>query len=334
MSALDCFGRRGLAPLRAVALMFALAPGASFLRADHGPGTTGGSSTQSGETLKPGAIAFGVRWDYTHFENLTSSQIAHRAEQVGGEHAHFDALRWNLLTTFELSYGVLEDLQLSLSTGLYRGDDVREGHVEETGEVETHDHGDVVGWTDLWVSGKYRFLKGPYGQAAALAGVKLPTGRDDVRGAEDEKLEPTLQPGSGAFDFLAGAAYSVWLVERLSLDASTSYTFRTEDDDFKVGDRIDGGFAVTYRLTQDVKSFPQVAIFVEPSIRHVFKTREDGHLVKNTGGTVLFLTPGVRIGLTEHVSFMLAPQIPLLQLLNSEQQETRIKLLGGLTVTF
>ncbi len=304
------------------------------LQADHGPGTTGGSSTQSGETLKQGSVAFALRWNYTHFETLNSSQIAHRAAKVDDEHAHFDALRWSLLTTFELSLGVLDDLQLSLSTGFYRGDDLREGHVEDTGETETHDHGDIVGWTDLWLSGKYRFLKGPQGHVSALAGVKLPSGRDDVRGEGDEKLEPSLQPGSGAFDFLAGVAYSVWLVERILLDSSVSYTFRTEDDDFKVGDRVDAGFAVTYRLFEDPKRFPQVALFLEPSIRHVLKNEEDGHRLKNTGGTVLFITPGARVGITERMSFLLGPQIPVLQVLNDEQQETRIQVLGELNFTF
>jgi hypothetical protein len=332
----SCFDRASAgAALRlcvAVAAAGSLSPTA---RADHGPGTTGGSTTPSGETLKSGKLSLGFRWDYSQFESLNSAEIEHKAERVHGEDAHFDALRWNMLFAVDLAYGVLDDFQLGVSTGFYRGDDVREAHHEETGEVELHDHGDVTGVTDLWVNAKYRVLKGPYGHWALIGGIKFPTGRDDVRSDDDgERLEPSLQPGSGAFDFLLGTAYSVWLAEGWMLDAGVSYTFRTENDEFQLGDRFDAGAAVTLIVLGDPQNFPMVGIYLEPSLRHIQRNIEDSHHVDNSGGTVIFLSPGVRVALNERFSFMAAPQFPVLQELNDEQQETLFKVLAGFTITF
>lgn len=304
--------------------------------ADHGPGTTGGSTTQSGETLKPGAFSLGLQWDYTQFESLTAADIDRRTHQVNSnEDIHFDALRWNSLWTIAFAYGVVEDFQLAFSTGWYRGADQREGRIDDTGTYQFHDFGDVTGMTDLWVTGKYRVLKGPYGQWALSAGVKFPTGRDDVRGrGETDPLEPSVQPGSGAFDFLGGTSYSVWLTERFTLDSSVQYTHRTEANSFKIGDRIDAGAAVAFRLTEDMQKFPQASVFGEISVRHGFKNKEDGHDTVNSGGTVLFLSPGIRAAFTPHVSLSVAPQFPVLEALNDEQQKTLFKILTGLTFTF
>src|SRR5262245_29772991 len=112
---------RRQAALASIASLLWLLPG-RLLHADHGPGTTGGSvSTLSGETLPEGQVSLGLRWDYTHFESLNSADIERRTAQVDDEEGHFDALRWSLLQTFEVSYGVLEDLTLSASLGYYRG---------------------------------------------------------------------------------------------------------------------------------------------------------------------------------------------------------------------
>src|ERR1041385_1045487 len=104
--------------LAALCALGALAPGP--LLAHHGPGTTGGAvATQSGETLKPGAFSLGFSWSYTQFESLTGAEIARRTARVKSSEPDFDAIRWSLLQTAELYYGVMEDLQIGASFGFY-----------------------------------------------------------------------------------------------------------------------------------------------------------------------------------------------------------------------
>jgi hypothetical protein len=305
---------------------------------DHGPGTTGGGlSTQSGETLRPGSLSLSFRLDYTQFEHLSSSDIQRKTSQVGGHHRHFDALRWSLLETFELAYGITDDFQMGFSFGYYRGDDLREGHIHEDGSYEFHEHGDVSGMTDQWITGKYRLFKGPDGHFSVLGGVKLPFGDDDEVGEGgngNAPLDAALQPGSGAFDAMLGVAYSRWLTERMTLDTSLQYTLRTEDDDFKIGDLITFGTAVAYRLTEKVDTFPQVSVFLEANVRHLFPNEEDGEKVHNSGGTALFLSPGVRVGISKNASISLAVQVPVIQELHDEQQETDFKVVAGVSFGF
>ena len=308
---------------------------APVLLADHGPGTTGGGlTTQSAETSKKGQLSGSYKVDFTEFENLSSSDISRKARKVGGRDPEFDALHWSLLQTFILVYGLYDIFEISAAIGFYRGDDFREGHLHGT-EVEVENLGDISGLTDLWINGKYRIVKGPNGSLAGYAGIKLPVGRDDVRGnGEDTRLEPSVQPGSGAFDFLFGMAYSVWLAQQVSLDTSAQYIARTSNDSFKVGDRIDVGIAAVYRLMEDIAQFPQVSLIGEINLRHLFRSESRRDRINNSGGTALFLSPGIRVGITESVAWTLMPQIPVIQDLNDEQQETLIKIMSAISVIF
>ena len=290
---------------------------------DHGPGTAaGGVSVQSADLLKPEGFALSLRVDYTQFERLSPADIEERSFKVGGDHPHFDALRWSLLETIDLSYGVSESVQLGLSFGFYRGNDLREGHFH--GAFGFHEFGDVSGLTDTWINAKVQVARSPGGRWAVFGGIKLPTGRDDVAGGS-RPLEASLQPGSGTFDLMVGGAYSVWLSGRMALDASVAYTLRTEEDQFKIGDRADLGVAVAYRFTEEMSEFPRLSVFSELSARHLFRNQEDGENVVNSGGTVVFLAAGMRVAWTKHVSLSVAPQLPLLQALHDEQQETEFK---------
>lgn len=313
-----------------VALGAALAT-ATTAHADHGPGTSGGgSSTQSGETLKPGKFAVELRTDYTEFENLSSSRIEAKAAEAGG----FDLLDRSFLSTIGVSYGVVENFQVGLTIGYYKAVKAREAEFDSgSGDTEIVTF-DPDGVTDLWLTGKYRFYRGPLGSFAVLGGVKFPTGKFDVKNSEGERVEPSATAGSGSYDGMLGLAYSRFLTSRLTFDASAQYTLRTEADDFKLGDRIDAGAALAYRFTEDIQKFPQVSAFAEANVRHLFKSEEDGERDPNTGGTVLFLTPGVRVAFTKNLSFTVSSPLPAVQDLNGTQLKTSYKVNGGLTLSF
>jgi len=301
------------------------------LHADHGPGTSGGgASTQSAETMKPGKFSAELRLDYTEFEHLSDSEIDRKTARAGD----FDLLDRSFLETLSVSYGVVENFQVGLSIGLYQAKRAREAEFDSsTGETEIATF-DPDGLTDLWLTGKWRFYRGPIGQLATFGGVKFPTGRSDVHNSAGERVEPAATAGSGSYDGMLGLAFSRYLTSRLTMDVSGQYTIRGEHDQFKLGDRIDGGVAVAYRFTEDITKYPQFSVFGEANVRHLFKSEEDGERDPNTGGTVLFLSPGVRASFSRNVAFTVSPQIPVLQDRNGEQLETKIKVNAALTVSF
>jgi hypothetical protein len=311
----------------------------ALLLCDHGPGTSGGGvGTQSGETLGPSKMTLTWRQDYTQYERLSSDDIESRTMKMSGEdHAHFDALRWSLLETLEISYGLAEDWQFGYSLGWYKGNDLREGHLHEDGSYGYHEYGDISGMTDHWMTLKHRVLKGESGHLAFTAGIKLPFGDDDEIGEDGTRnapLEASLQPGSGTFDFLFGAAFSRYLTPNVTLDTSLSYTARTIEDDYKIGDLILYGLAVAYRFSENAASTPSASVFLELNLRHLFHNEEDDEEVHNSGGTVLFLSPGVKIAFTPGAAFTLSLQFPIVQDLEDEQQETDFKATTALTLSF
>lgn len=316
-------------PLAACALFASLI--SSNVLADHGPGTSGGgASTVSGETLKPGKFSVEFREDFTEFESLSPAQIESKAMKAGS----IDLLDRSFLHTISLGYGVVEDFQVGLSLGYYDAVRAREAEFDAaTGDVETATF-NPDGLTDLWLSGKYRFYRGPIGNIAVFGGVKFPTGRANVVNSAAEDVEPSATSGSGSYDGMLGIAFSRYLTSRITFDASAQYTLRTEHRDFKLGDRIDGGIALNYRFTKDIQKFPQISAFTEANVRYLYRSEDGGVSDPNTGGTVLFLSPGVRFGFNRNVGFTLSAPIPVMQDLNGEQLKTAFKISAALTLSF
>jgi hypothetical protein len=302
--------------------------------ANHGPGTSGGgSSTISGETLKQGKFDLDLRMDYTEFEHVSRAEAERRAVESGG----FDALRRAFVYTGTLSYGVLDDLQLSATIGYYHGEGFIDAEPSED-EPGTGESGiaDPEGLTDLFINAKYRLLHGQPGNLAIVGGVKFPVGRDDVKLSNGEGLEPSSQPGTGAYDYQFGLGYSRFLTSHLTVDASVLYTLRTRHDQFKVGDRFDAGAALAYRLTESIKSFPQWRVFGEANYIWLGKddAGDDEGINNNSGGNTLYLTPGVRVRFNEHAALTVAPSFPVWQDLNGDQIESQFKLAVTFSYSF
>jgi len=296
---------------------------------NHGPGTSGGgTSTLSGETLRHGRWEVSLSTDYTDFENVSRS----RAEAKAGVQGEFDALKSSLVQRVGVAYGVTDDLQVGAEIGYYLGSDFIDAEDDGAGGVESAS-ADPEGLTDLWLSAKWRAHRGPSGHVALIGGVKLPTGKDDETLDNGEVLEPSSQPGSGALDFQAGVAWSRYLNERVTMDASGLYTLRTEHDDFRVGDRVDLGLALAYRLTPDVATYPNSSVFGELTTVVLGEDEEGGEANDHSGGTTVYLAAGARVRLNEHVALSLAPALPVAQDLNGDQVETDWKVAFQLTYT-
>lgn len=294
-----------------------MASSGATLKADHGPGTSGsGFTTLTAETLKPGAFSSSFQFDWTEFD------------EPGGTPEGVDLLDRSFLSTLNVNYGVMENLQIGLTYGYFAAQGNREF---EDGEVVTFD---PDGFTDLWLTGKYRFYQGRAGQLAVLGGLKIPTGDSRVLNSEGEQVEPAATAGSGAWDGLAGLAYTVPLNPVLTLDASAIYTLRGERYDYRLGDRLDAGASLAWRVCGDAKSHPQLSLVAEATLRHVQKSEEEGTSDDSTGGTVLFLSPGVKVSFTENIAASLGVQFPVVQDLNESQAETDFRLITGISIAF
>ena len=138
-------------------------------------------------------------------------------------------------------------------------------------------------------------------------------------------LSPTDAPGTGRFGLPVGLAYSRFLTSRVTIDASVAYTVRFEKDDFKVGNRLDAGVALAYRLTESIQDFPNYSVFVELNDVYLAKDRDHGDLDPNSGSNTLYVTPGFRVRLDPHSALTIAPSFPVYQDVNGDQGKVEFK---------
>jgi len=298
------------------------------VEANHGPGTGGGATTIPAITLKSGIFSLGLRTELTEFEPISDSKLFEKAEKAGS----FDAIDRTFLHTMDIGYGVTDDLTLGLNIGWFEAINFRESELEDD-EVEVF-QANPDGITDLWLSGKYRFWRGPQGHYAILLGVKFPTGVDDKENDAGEKLEAVEQPGSGSYDFATGFAYSRWLTADWTLDTNIQYILRTEGArDFEIGDRMDWNLATAYQVIPRNK-YPNFAPVGEINVKYLFRDEENGRDERNSGGTTVFLSPGVRIGVTSRLGVGASVSFPVFQNVLGEQQETDFKAAVGVSYSF
>jgi Putative MetA-pathway of phenol degradation len=291
--------------------------GSHAVFADHGPGTSGsGFTTLSAETLKPGKFSAAFQTDWTEFDS------------PGGMPEGVDLLDRSFLSTLNLSYGVVENFQLGLTYGYFASQGNREF---EGGDKLTSD---PDGFTDLWLTGKYRFYQGPAGQLAMLNGIKAPTGDSSLKNSEGEPVEPSATAGTGAWDGQVGFAYTLPLAAALTLDASAIYTLRGEAHHYRLGNRLDLGTSLAWRIFGDAVTFPQTSLVMEATLRHVAESEVGGKEDDGTGGSVLFLSPGVKFSFTQQLGASLGVQIPVVQNLGGNSLETDFRLITGISYSF
>ena len=167
-----------------------------------------------------------------------------------------------------------------------------------------------------------------------LSGVKFPTGVDDRKNNEGEELEAVEHPGNGSYDFTTGFAYSRWFTKDWTMDTSIQYILRTEGvGDFKIGERVDWSFATAYQIIPRNK-YPNFAPVGEINTRYLFRDKQNGSDERNSGGTAVFLSPGVRAGITSHFGIGTSVSFPVFQNLLGEQQETDYKVIVGVSYSF
>lgn len=168
------------------------------------------------------------------------------------------------------------------------------------------------------------------GTVGLTFGLKLPTGRIDVRNPDGDPAERTLQPGTGTTDALLGAYYAQllpakdlsWFVQGL-LQAPLD-----QRDGYRPGRRLalDGG--LRYDATDRLSLLLQVNV--------LYRGRDQGANAEpdDSGGRAWFLSPGLSCALTKDVRLYGFVQAPLYQSANGVQLTAQRAVVIGLTARF
>lgn len=351
----------GIAALLLSAPAWAHHPSGASSAAGAGP-----INTISATTLERGESTAAFVYEAIKFRAFSDAELA----AFAGAHIHAHSVDMIMAPTLLYAYGVTKDLTLIARLPYVLRTDIREGsHHHGGGGVVTNeavDRGDSAGIGDLTVMGQFRFLNNRQSQteAAILLGVKTPTGRTNVKDNDGERFETEFQPGSGSWDGLFGLA-ATQRVGRWSFDANVLYQLVTEGaQDTDLGDRFQYNVAISYRVLGAAGGPMYVGALPEPMYhggpnahRHHHReappvtlgpaldlvlelngewhAREEITGVKepNSGGTTVYLSPGLRYG-TDNWSSFVSVGVPVVSNLNGVQTDPDWRVLAGFSVSF
>nr|WP_276316516.1 transporter [Halomonas flagellata] len=132
-------------------------------------------------------------------------------------------------------------------------------------------------------------------RVAPFLGVETPTGDDDERDRFGRLPQP-LQSGSGSWDPLGGVVLTYQTLA-YQLDAQFAFQANTEANGFEFGDvaHLDGSFQYRLwprKLGSGVPGFLYGVL--EANLLHRGKNEMNGVRDANSGGTQLFLSPGLQ----------------------------------------
>jgi hypothetical protein len=149
-----------------------------------------------------------------------------------------------------------------------------------------------------------------------VLGGTAPTGSNDARDADGQRLDIHLQPGIGAWSGTAGlnlamnGAHGTWdasVLNRVSGTSTHGYRY---------------GKAVLYNAGFTSHTWKGVQLLAQINGRWAARDRlEDGTVGENTGGLVTYATPGMRWLIGSGLGLEGAIQVPVSQRLYGDQTE-------------
>ena len=312
-----------------------------------GVGTATPISTESAITLPEGNWAVGIRSEYQELDSFSDKRLRELREQdEDGDFHSVDSL-WN--NSVAVSYGVTDDFTVGIRLPFIYRNDIKEpehGHGAEHDDDDDDDElaeivqlGDVEGIGDLSVFGEYRFYKNEGTNIAAIFGFKAPTGKTNRNSDQGERLELELQPGSGSWDGMVGAAFTQEMGV-FSLYSSVLYTFVTEGKQHTdLGDIFTYNTALSYRvLGQQGQSYlpPKFALDLIAEVNGEWRDKEKtrGHRDDNSGGNLVYISPGVRLSMPYNSSLGFSFGVPVVKDTNGDQVEPDYRLVTSASISW
>ena len=153
-------------------------------------------------------------------------------------------------------------------------------------------------------------------------GFTLPTGKSKMElGGE---VDPGMQPGFGSPSFTLGFNAGRAVLHSLSLVADTSFDIFTRRDDFRFGNEYRFNLAAVQELYGKPEKFiAKIDGILEWNLLHISRDEQGGEQLRATGGTILYVTPGMRFSFPrlQNANLGIAVKIPVYKNLNEQDEQ-------------
>lgn len=174
---------------------------------------------------------------------------------------------------------------------------------------------------------RYALLGSPVHRLNVGLGLQLPIGRSRIVDTHDGSLfDPMMQPGTGSWDVVGGVMYAT-RAAGMGWSASASYEVTTANGlDYRFGNEAIGAVGAS-------RDFGRVSGSLQFKAHHLDRSVYRGVSVPSTGGTMLILTPGLRVR-TGPSSVYAFYQHPVYRNVNEYQLASRGGLMLGISRSF
>lgn len=311
--------------------------------ADHptvafGNEASGPIITIAAPTMQRGTWSAGIRTEIIENEAFSDQQLANYADQgIEGVHSVDRVIN----TSLAVGYGITDDLTVSMRLPYVERKNIREGEIEDD-EAEAHAHGDSSGLGDLVLFGQYRVLKLDNTDVALHLGVKAPTGETNDKDDDGHRFETEFQPGTGSWDYLIGGAIS-HVHDQFGYHANVLYNKTNEgSQSTEIGDILSYNLALTYQLNgEDHSGHNHVHTdsteikwdaMIELNGETRRKNKIDGHSEEHSGGTALFVSPGLRVSAGKFGGFI-SVALPVVENMHGKQTDIDARIVGGFSLS-
>jgi hypothetical protein len=280
-------------------------------------------------TLPRGRVVLSSSLNFIDFSAFSTDKFKELNDNFGHAHSHGNSMNLAL----NASAGLTDKLTLGASLPYNFLFNMKSAEEDGT----TVNEGNSIGFGDLTLLGKYRFLNSNRHRlyASMLAGIKMATGQTDQRDEFGSRLSSDHQPGTGSWDPILGLALSKYLGKGFELAASSLYRISTPGfDNLIIGDSLNYNFAIAHSLNKLDKGKINLDAVLELNTNWQEKNELNGIKDEEHGGTRVFLTPGLRLVYDDLWISSLAVGFPIIQNLNGDQPETNIQLFFNIARIF
>lgn len=262
------------------------------------------------------------------FEYIDQDQPRAGRERVnvGAVPSHHDEVRTinrNLIATLDMNLN--PDWALSLQAPLVaRNHD----HIHHHHGAQLADAWDIDALGDARLLVRRRLSQPPGTGLSAVAGMKLPTGDYDEANAEGQEAERTLQPGSGTTDAILGLHYETTNARMRRFAAMQAQWPLREREHYRPGAQYNIDLGLDYALSPSWKGLLQLNTQIKDNDRGTEAEPAD------TGGSFVWLSPGLSYAVGHTRQIYGYVQLPLYQRVNGIQLTADYALIVGLNTRF
>ena len=272
---------------------------------------------------KPGQWTLNLGIDYADQNKPFIASDAAVTGQLSHHHDEQQTLtkRYSIGITHHLSETLQLGLELPLISRYHR-------HIHNHHGDKLFQEWQLGGLGDMWFQAQYLLLSDQERKVYLLAGIKLPTGGTRLTNTIGDEAEVGIQPGSGSYDTKWGVSYHDHII--LPLNTSIIYTTNGNGTDgWKNGDQC------AANLGTSIQCLPSLAISVQCNVLVIDKSLpgQTGEDVSTTGGTYLYLTPGIEYTLTDNTILTTQVQIPIYRYVNDIQLTADLAMRAGIQMT-